>query len=62
MKATVTYPPSMAASAVRLARLVGQNKGMSDLVELGVPASITLTSETVTKENVDSYLPLGFES
>ncbi|MBT0773571.1 substrate-binding domain-containing protein [Kineosporia sp. J2-2] len=62
MKATVTYPPSMAASAVRLARLVGQRKGMSDLVELGVPASITLTSETVTKENVDSYLSLGFES
>ncbi|MCE0535775.1 substrate-binding domain-containing protein [Kineosporia rhizophila] len=62
VKATVTYPPSMAASAVKLARLVGQNKGMSDLVELGVPASITLTSETVTKENVDQYLSLGFES
>ncbi|GAB6903723.1 substrate-binding domain-containing protein [Kineosporia succinea] len=62
MKATVTYPPSMAASAVKLARLVGQKKGMSDLVELGVPASITLTSETITKENVDEYLSLGFES
>ncbi len=62
MKATVTYPPSMAASAVKLARLVGQNKGMADLVELGVPASITLTSETITKENVDEYLSLGFES
>ncbi|GLY31457.1 substrate-binding domain-containing protein [Kineosporia sp. NBRC 101731] len=62
MKATVTYPPSMAASAVKLARLVGQGKGLSDLVELGVPASITLTSETITKENVDAYLPLGFES
>ncbi|GAA3622655.1 substrate-binding domain-containing protein [Kineosporia mesophila] len=62
MKATVTYPPSMAASAVKLARLVGQGKGLSDLVELGVPASITLTSETVTQQNVDAYLPLGFES
>jgi ribose transport system substrate-binding protein len=27
-----------------------------------VPASITLASATVTKENVAQYLPLGFES
>jgi ribose transport system substrate-binding protein len=62
LKATVTYPPSMASSAVKLARLVAQNKGMSDLVENEVPASITLASATVTKENVDTYLPLGFAS
>jgi ribose transport system substrate-binding protein len=62
LKCTVTYPPSMASDAIKLARLVAQNKGMSDLVENEIPASITLASATVTKENVDKYLPLGFAS
>ncbi len=62
VKATVTYPPSMASSAIKLARLIAQGKGMSDLVEPDVPNSITLSSATVTKENVDQYLPLAFES
>ena len=57
LKATVTYPPSMASSAIKLARLIAHGKGMSDLVEPDVPASITLSSATVTKENVDQYLP-----
>ena len=60
LKATVTYPPSMASSAIKLARLIAQGKGMSDLVEPDVPASITLASAIVTKENVDQYLPLAF--
>jgi ribose transport system substrate-binding protein len=59
---TVTYPPSMASSAIALARLIAQGKGMSDLVELQVPKQIVLASETITKENVDKYLPLGFRS
>ena len=54
LKATVTYSPTMASSAVALARLVAQGKGMSDLVEKEVPASITLASATITKENVDA--------
>jgi ribose transport system substrate-binding protein len=62
LKATVTYSPTMASSAIALARLVAQNKGMGDLVEKEVPTSITLASATITKDNVDSYLPLGFES
>jgi ribose transport system substrate-binding protein len=62
LKCTVTYSPSMASSAISLARLIAQNKGMSDLVEKQVPKSITLASETITKENVDQYLSLGFES
>jgi ribose transport system substrate-binding protein len=62
LKATVTYSPSMASSAVSLARLVAQGKGMSDLVEKEIPKSITLASETITKDNVDDYLKLGFES
>jgi ribose transport system substrate-binding protein len=62
LKCTVTYPPTMASSAINLARLVAQNRGMNDLVENEIPASITLASATVTKENVDKYLPLGFAS
>ncbi len=60
LKATVTYSPSMASSAISLARLLGQNKGMSDLVELQVPKEITLASETITKENAARYAKLGF--
>ncbi|MEZ0075505.1 ABC transporter substrate-binding protein [Planotetraspora sp. GP83] len=62
LEATVTYSPTMAASAIKLARLIAQGRGMSDLVENQVPQSITLASETVTKDNVAAYLPLGFES
>jgi len=60
LKATVTYSPSMASSAISLARLIGQGRGMSDLVELQVPKEITLASETITKENASAYLKLGF--
>jgi ribose transport system substrate-binding protein len=60
LKATVTYSPSMAASAISLARLIGQNKGMADLVELQVPKDITLASETITKANAASYAKIGF--
>jgi ribose transport system substrate-binding protein len=62
LKATVTYPPTMASSAINLARLIAQGKGLGDLVENEVPASITLASATVTKDNVDKDLPLGFKS
>ncbi|MEO3744832.1 substrate-binding domain-containing protein [Plantactinospora sp. B5E13] len=60
LKATVTYSPSMASSAISLARLIGQGRGMSDLVELQVPKEITLASETITKENASAYSKLGF--
>jgi ribose transport system substrate-binding protein len=61
LKATVLYPPTMAASAIRLSRLLGQSKIMSDLVEQELPSSITLFSAVVTKQNVDTYLPFAFE-
>jgi ribose transport system substrate-binding protein len=61
LKATVLYPPTMSASAIRLARLLGQNKGMGDLTEQAIPASVTLFSPVVTKDNVDQYLPFSFE-
>ena len=60
LKATVTYSPSMASSAVSLARLIAQNKKMSDLAELQVPKEILLASATITKDNADEYMPLGF--
>lgn len=60
LKATVLYPPSMASSAIILARMIGQAKSLGDLAELEVPASITTYSAVVTKENVDRYLPTAF--
>jgi ribose transport system substrate-binding protein len=62
LEATVTYSPTMSSSAVKIGRLIGQGKGMADIVEREVPQSITLASETITRQNVDQYLPLGFES
>ncbi|ANY06168.1 substrate-binding domain-containing protein [Pseudonocardia sp. HH130630-07] len=62
LKATVLYSPTMASSAIGLARLIGQGRGLGDLVEHEVPTSITAHSATVTRENVDEYLPVGFAS
>lgn len=62
IKATVLYSPSMASTAISLARLLGQNKGVSDFAEHEIPAFITTYSAVVTKENVDSYLDIGFDS
>ncbi|MEV1044262.1 substrate-binding domain-containing protein [Streptomyces sp. NPDC049916] len=60
MKATVLYPPTMAASAIDLARALGQSKGVSGLSEMEIPTSLTLYSAVVTKDNIDQYLPTGF--
>jgi ribose transport system substrate-binding protein len=47
LKATVLYPPTMAASAIDLARALGQGKGIGGLAELEIPASLTLYSAVV---------------
>ncbi|MET8813618.1 substrate-binding domain-containing protein [Streptomyces sp. NPDC004549] len=60
LKATVLYPPTMAASAIDLARALGQSKGIGGLAEFEIPASITLYSAVVDKDNVDQYMPTGF--
>ncbi|MBB2986599.1 substrate-binding domain-containing protein [Terracoccus luteus] len=62
MAATVIYPPTQAADGINLARLIAQNKGVSDLVQVEVPKRVVLNAPVVTKENVEKYLPLGFES
>ena len=53
LKATVLYPPTMAASAIDLARALGQSKGIGGLAEFEIPASLTLYSAVVDKENVE---------
>jgi ribose transport system substrate-binding protein len=60
LKATVLYPPTMAASAIDLARALGQGKGVGGLAEYEIPASITLYSAVVDKTNVDTYMATGF--
>ena len=62
MEATVLYPPTQAADGIRLARLLVQQKGLSDLVQVEVPRRIVLNAPVVTADNVEQYLPLGFES
>ncbi|MCN9242625.1 substrate-binding domain-containing protein [Streptomyces sp. RY43-2] len=61
LKATVLYPPTMAASAIDLARALGQGKGVGGLAEYEIPASLTLYSAVVDKDNVDQYMPTGFK-
>jgi ribose transport system substrate-binding protein len=62
LKATVLYSPSMSSTAIALARLLGQNKGIGDLAEHEIPAQITTYSAVVTKENVNNYLDVAFDS
>jgi ABC-type sugar transport system substrate-binding protein len=62
MGATVIYPPTQAADGIRLARLVAQDKGLSDLVQVEVPKRLVLNAPVVTKENVDDYKDLCFQS
>jgi ribose transport system substrate-binding protein len=62
MEATVLYPPTQAADGIRLARLLVQQKGLSDLVQVEVPRRIVLNAPVVNADNVEEYLPLGFES
>ena len=62
MEATVLYPPTQAADGIKLARLIAQGNGMSDLVQPEVPRRVVLNAPVVTAENVDDYTDLCFES
>lgn len=62
LKATVIYPSTQAADGVKLARLLVQDKSMSDLAEIEVPRQLKLSAPVVTKANVDTYLPSAFRS
>jgi ribose transport system substrate-binding protein len=58
--ATFLYNPSMSASAVRVARLIALGQGFAELVEPEVPSRIELPATTVTQDNVDDFIDLGF--
>jgi ribose transport system substrate-binding protein len=62
LKATVIYPSTQGADGVKLARLLVQDKAMSDLVEVEVPRTVQLFAPVVTSENVDQYIDSAFES
>lgn len=62
MEATVIYPPTQAADGIKLARLIAQGKGMSDLVQVEVPKRVVLNAPVVDADNVDEYRDLCFES
>lgn len=59
-KATFLYNPAMSADAVYLASLLGQKKGLPGFAAPDIPSRITLAATTVTQENVDEFMPLGF--
>ncbi|WP_029150537.1 substrate-binding domain-containing protein [Microbacterium indicum] len=62
IQATVVYPSTQAADGIALARLLAQEKTMSDLVTPSVPYRIVLDAPVVTADNVDQYIDLAFES
>ncbi|MEO9322823.1 sugar ABC transporter substrate-binding protein, partial [Nocardioides sp. C4-1] len=62
LKATVVYPSTQGADGLKLARLLAQQKNVSDLVEVEVPRTVQLYAPVVTSENVDTYLPTAFVS
>jgi ribose transport system substrate-binding protein len=62
LKATVIYPSTQGADAVKLARLLVQEKAMSDLVEIEVPRKVQLFAPVVDKSNVADFIDTAFES
>lgn len=60
LKATCLYPPIMMASAVNLAYLAAQGRGLSEMYEKDLPVHIKVKSSVVTKENVDKFWSMGF--
>lgn len=55
MAVSFSYSPLQGGSAVKLAKLLCQKKGMSDLWEKSIPKEIILDSDAVTAENVKQY-------
>ena len=62
LEATVIYPSTQAADAIKMARLLVQDKAMADLVENEVPRKVVLNAPVVTKDNVDQYIDTAFAS
>ena len=62
LQATVIYPHTQAADGIKLARLLVQEKNISDLASQGVPRRTVLDAPVVTSDNVDQYIDAAFES
>ncbi len=60
--ATYLYSPTMAGSAVNMARLIAQGRGFADLLEPEVPAEIIVPPTEVTPDNVGDLRDLCFEA
>jgi ribose transport system substrate-binding protein len=59
-RATFLYNPSMAASAVNMARLIALGEGFSELVPPEVPREVVVPAAEVTQENVEEYEQYAF--
>ncbi|MGH9227585.1 MAG: substrate-binding domain-containing protein [Acidimicrobiales bacterium] len=59
--ATYLYSPTMAGSAVNMARLIAQGRGFSDLVEPEVPSQIVVPPTEVNQDTVADLRDLCFE-
>jgi ribose transport system substrate-binding protein len=59
-RATFLYNPSMAASAVTMARLIALGEGFSELVPPEVPREVVVPAAEVTQENVEDYEQYAF--
>jgi ribose transport system substrate-binding protein len=59
-RATFLYNPSMAASAVNMARLIALGEGFEELVPPEVPRQLIVPAATVTEENVADYEQYAF--
>jgi ribose transport system substrate-binding protein len=62
LQATVVYPSTQGADGIALARLVAQDKNLSDVASPEVPRQIVLNAPVVTADNVDQYIDSAFES
>ena len=52
-RSTYLYNPTMAGSAVNMARLIAKGEGFSDLTEPEVPSEVVVPPTEVTEDNVD---------
>ncbi|HEX2161680.1 MAG TPA: substrate-binding domain-containing protein [Thermoleophilaceae bacterium] len=59
-RATFLYNPSMAASAVNMARLIALGEGFEELVPPEVPRQVIVPAATVTQDNVEEYEQYAF--
>lgn len=59
-RATFLYNPSMAATAVNMARLIALGEGFEELVPPEVPRQMVVPAAVVTQDNVQDYLEYAF--